>query len=325
MSRHQSGRAGRRGPATARSRGGRIGARLAAHRQTAAASLGRIRRRLAGNLMTMAVIGIALLLPALLFLALGSVSQLGDELRRSGQLQIYLQDELSEEEALLLREELLALPEIDAVEYISRAQAAADFARYSGLGDVLESLSGNPLPASLQAQVSTVEVAALQALAEALGSRSEVEQVQMDLQWLQRLEQLLLLAQRLGLALILILALAVLFVVGNTIRLAVADRRAEIMVVKLVGGTDAFVARPFLYAGFWLGLGGGIMAALMLGAVLLALQEPINRLASSYAMLDSLQGPQPGLILSLLGAGAALGWLGASITVRRQLRQIEPH
>lgn len=299
-------------------------ARLEAHRHTARDSLNRIRRHWGSNIMTMAVIGIALLLPALLSLALVNLSQLGGELRQSGQMQLYLTDAVSEEAARELREELLEDNRVSTVDYISREQAAADFSRHSGMGDILSTLSGNPLPASLVLQPASTNPQNVRELATDLAARPETDQLQIDLEWLQRLDRLLGFASRVTIALAVILALAVLFVVGNTIRLAIENRRAEIMVVKLVGGTDGFVARPFLYTGFWLGLGGGLLALLMLFLLLWLLTPPLAGLLATYESQWQLQGPSEGLILALGSGGALLGWLGALVSVLQHLRHIEP-
>ncbi len=299
-------------------------ARLEAHRDTARDSLKRIRRHWGSNIMTMAVIGIALLLPALLSLALINLSQLGGELRQSGQMQLYLDDAVSEQAADELREQLLEDNRVSTVDYISREQAAADFRQHSGMGDILSALSGNPLPASLVLQPASANPQEVRALAADLAARPEVEQLQIDLEWLQRLDRLLDFASRVTIALAVILALAVLFVVGNTIRLAIENRRSEIMVVKLVGGTDGFVARPFLYTGFWLGLGGGLLALLMLFLLLWLLTPPLAGLLATYDSQWQLHGPGAGLILALGTGGALLGWLGALVSVRLHLRHIEP-
>jgi cell division transport system permease protein len=157
-----------------------------------------------------------------------------------------------------------------------------------------------------------------------LNALAGVESAQLDLAWIARLQRFLDLAQRMSTALMLILALAVLFVVGNTIRLAIEGRRAEIVVVKLVGGTDSYVARPFLYTGFWYGLGGGLLAWLLLSLIMLALSGPLDALLALYGNQHSVHGLSllPGLIL--LAGSALLGWLGAWISVRQHLSAIEP-
>ncbi|HWK54161.1 MAG TPA: FtsX-like permease family protein, partial [Hyphomicrobiales bacterium] len=148
--------------------------------------------------------------------------------------------------------------------------------------------------------------------------------VEFDLAWVQRLQAVVALAQQLAVLLGGMLALGVLLVIGNTIRLAIENRRTEIVVVKLVGGTDAYVARPFLYAGLWYGAAGGLVAVVLASSSTWALSGPYDRLLGSYGSATQLQGlGLTGSFMVLAGA-AALGWLGAQISVLRHLRAIEP-
>ena len=151
-----------------------------------------------------------------------------------------------------------------------------------------------------------------------------VAQAQFDLEWVRRLDAILRLAQRGVLILALLLGIAVLLVVGNTIRLAILSRRAEIEVIKLIGGTDAFIRRPFLYAGLFQGLFGGLLAWILVAASLALLAGPVRDLAGLYGSGFELAGLglRAGAIL-LLG-GAFLGWTGSRLAVGRHLRAIEP-
>jgi len=307
-----------------RSRGGRLTARLQTHSDTAADSLRRLRSNPLNSLMTIAVIGIALLLPTLLMLGINNLSQLGGELRSVTQISAYLAEGTSDDEALQVSEDLLHDDRIESVHYISPSQAAEEFARYSGFGDVLASLPDNPLPATLQIQPAVTDPAALAELVVMLETLPGMTLVQLDLDWVQRLDAMLQLAQRVTYGMVAILALAVLFIVGNTIRLAIANRRAEILVVKLVGATDGFVARPFLYTGFWYGLLGGVFALLLVMLLMLLLGGPLDRLLGLYDSSFHLQGPGLNGAVLLLGGSAALGWLGALISVRQHLSAIQP-
>jgi cell division transport system permease protein len=152
----------------------------------------------------------------------------------------------------------------------------------------------------------------------------EVELAQMDLQWVQRLYSLLAVGQRVTLALALLLGLGVLLVTGNTIRLAIENRRDEILVIKLVGGTDAYVRRPFLYTGLWYGLGGSIVAGLLLSLVMLWLDGPVGLLAALYQSRFELHGLGFAGTLMLALAGALLGLAGAWLAVARHLGAIVP-
>lgn len=294
------------------------------HRAVALLSIRKLIGEPAASAMTIAVIGIALLLPTTLFVAMNNLQTLSEGVSESSRITLYLADTLSEAEGRSLSEQLLAWPDISTGAYISPTQAAEEFREYSGLGDVLSELEENPLPAVIVLSPQAIDEASGAALLSELNGLPGVESAQLDLEWIARLQRFLDLAQRMSTALMLILALAVLFVVGNTIRLAIESRRAEIVVVKLVGGTDSYVARPFLYTGFWYGLGGGLLAWLLLSLIMLALSGPLDALLALYDNQHSVHSLSllPGLIL--LSGSALLGWLGAWISVRQHLSAIEP-
>lgn len=273
--------------------------------------------------MTVAVIAIALLLPSALFVAMDNLSALSEGFGRLARITLYLEDDLSDLESSALRERLLSRRDIAAVEYISPAQGAEEFARYSGLGDVLALLEDNPLPGVLLVTPADSGAQSPTLLGE-LAGMDGVSLAQLDLQWIERLRLLLETAGRVSTALMLVFALAVLLVIGNTIRLAIESRRAEIVVVKLVGGTDGYVARPFLYTGMWYGLAGGLLAWIALTVVLWALSTPVQELLALYESQHQLRGLGLAGTALLLGGSGLLGWLGAFISVRQHLAKIEP-
>jgi len=304
------------------SSGGRVSARMLTHQSTARDSLQRLLINPLHSLMTIMVIGIALLLPSLLMLSVGNLSQLGGELQGSARISIYLHENTNEDMAFELSERLLTDERVNTVRVMLPQQAAEEFTRMSGLGDILSTLPANPLPTTLEIQPGTTDPALLRALQQELEAHERVDVVQLDLDWVQRLDSMLALSQRAAYGLIVILALAVLFIVGNTIRLAIANRRAEILVMKLVGATDGFVSRPFLYTGFWYGLLGGLAAWLLLVLLMVLLSGPVDRLLFLYDSSFVLQGPGLAGSAVLLGGSALLGWLGALLSVRQHLRDI---
>jgi cell division transport system permease protein len=299
-------------------------ARLQHHRAMASDSLLRVWRAPLSTLMTVTVIGIALLLPALLLMAMTNLSGLGRGVEDTSQITLYLHRDLSAARLDEMRDQLQQDGLVRQLQYVSSAQALAEFRERSGLADVIDALEGNPLPASLVIFPGTVEPAAVQQLLTQLNALPEVESAQFDLQWLQRLQGLMAIVQRAVLALAVLLAVGVLFVVGNTIRMAIEGRRAEVLVVKLVGGSNSFIARPFLYTGLWYGLLGGLLAWLGLLLLMLAFTAPIARLLALYSSQYALQGPGIWLALMLPAAGALLGWAGAALSVRQHLVAIEP-
>jgi cell division transport system permease protein len=290
------------------------------HQGTAVDSLLRLLGEPLGSLLTCLVIGIALALPLCVFLLLLNLQQLGAGLQGDSSISVYLQQDLAAEAISGLQDQLDARDDIDAVRLITPDEALAEFEAESGFGDVLAGLDANPLPPVLLVTPEATTSGELARLRDFLASQPGVEEAALDLEWLQRLNAVVSFALRLTYLLALLLGLGVLLVIGNTIRLAIENRRAEIVVVKLVGGTDAWVARPFLYTGFWYGMGGGIVALALVGFSLMVLSGPVSRLISAYDSNFDVIGlglTQAFLVLIL---AAALGWLGAALSVLRHLR-----
>ena len=207
---------------------------------------------------------------------------------------------------------------------MSSTSALQEFQRRSGFGDVLSSLDRNPLPHVIEVVPANPDPIDLGKLVSAWKANLLVGNVSVDLQWLERLFALLVFAERLVTALAIVLGLGVMLIMGNTIRLAIENRRQEIEVIKLVGGTDAFVRRPFLYLGFWYGLGGAVTAFFLLQTSLYFLATPVEMLAQSYRDDFALQGPGFLGNLLLLVAGSILGIIGSVLAVSRHLADIEP-
>lgn len=306
------------------SAGGALLSRWQQHVHTARTSLEKLRQSPGSTLMTIAVIGIALLLPTALFVSVDNLSRLSSNLVDVSQISVYLQDDVTNFEASEISEQLLTRRDIESVRYISAEEAAQEFAATSGLGDVMEALDSNPLPGVLVVTPSALNTNLVSTLLEDLQSLRGVDSVQLDLAWVERLQAFLELAQRASTGLMGILAIAVLFVVGNTIRLAIESRRAEIVVIKLVGGTDAYVARPFLYTGAYYGLAGGLFAWSLLSVILLALRGPAAELLRLYGSDYSMRALSLSDSMLLLAGSTLLGWLGAWISVRQHMSAIEP-
>lgn len=276
------------------------------------------------SVMTWLVIGIALALPTILLLLLTNIGDVSAEWEAKPHISIYLKSTMSGEDGRRFASGLESIDGIESVVYISPGEALAEFQALSGFGDVLDALDSNPLPAVVEVAPNFERPAELKLLVTRLSGMNEVESVSVDLAWVERLFAILALGKRFVAALAFFLALGVLLSIGNTIRLAIENRRAEIEVVKLVGGTDSFVRRPFLYLGFWYGLGGAVTAWLMVQVSLLLLSGPVDRLVRSYDDEFALVGLGPGATLILLATGALLGILGAGLAVGRHLHEIEP-
>ena len=296
------------------------------HAQVAFESLGRLYRNGIAGLMTAAVIGIALAMPAGLYVLLDNLDRLSGTWNGQASLSVFLKDSVTVDHARQLAQTVRSWPEIGSVTLITPDEALAEFSRYSGFADALGTLEENPLPAVLLATPSAAHADPQSAgqLREKFRALGETDRAQLDLQWVYRLAAILDIARRGVLLIGALLALAVLLVVGNTIRLEIQSRSEEIVVMKLIGAADGFVRRPFLYAGLWYGVFGALLAWLLVVAGFQVLAGPVQRLAGLYQSGFSLQAQPAALLLALLAIGGLLGLLGSWLAVGRHLSAIEP-
>ena len=299
---------------------------LTHHWYSARTSLKRLLSVPFASLLTWMVIAVALALPAGLMVVLDNLSGLTKSLESSSQLTVYMKRDRSDEQSSLLAKQIAARVDVAMVEYIDRQQALTEFKEVSGWGDVLVYLDENPLPTAIVVQPAAVlsNDSEIGGLVNDLQALPGVDSVQIDLQWLNRLRAVFVIIERFLLSVAIMFGMAVVLIIGNTIRLAIENRSEEIVVVKLVGGTDAYVKRPFLYTGFWYGIVGAGIAWLILKIALVWLEQPVNELAELYYSEFGLQGLGWGESLYLLLIGGLLGTLGAWLAVMRHLDLVEP-
>lgn len=300
---------------------GRYKVWLRHHRDCAVGAIKRLFHAPIAAFMTLAVMAIALILPTLLYLAGLNLAQLGTSLEGTNRITAYLEGADADSRAETFAAELRRHSLVADVEVITSAQAAEDFTRWSGLGDVMVSLEGNPLPASLLITPVDRQAITRQQLSEELNLRDDLLLVQMDQEWAERLDNILTLVERAVASLSAILAVAVIFVAGNSIGTLITHREAEIRVMALMGATRAFVARPFLYTGLGYGLLAGVMAWAIVQLLLLWLHGPASALMNSYGEQYAFRGLGPGASLALLTGSTLLGWIGARLSVSRQLNR----
>ena len=296
------------------------------HRRSARDSAARLRNAPLSSLMTGLVMGIALALPTALFLIMGSIQQIGGGWEQAGRLSVYLTPETGMERAEALAERWMDNSAVGDVRIIPRDEAMETMRSNEGFGGTLDFLEGNPLPHTLVLTPERAyrEASALEDLAERLRQAEGVDQVKLDLAWLQRLNAMAEVLGRGTQVLALLLVVGVVLVIANTVRLAIESRRREIIVARLVGGTDSFVRRPFLYTGLWYGALGGLLAWWLVEVAFWWLSGPVGRLADLYNSGFELQRPGPDEVVLLLGSALLLGWLGAWWAVHRHLRAVEP-
>jgi cell division transport system permease protein len=295
------------------------------HAQSALGTLGGLWRQPLGSLLTVAVIGIALALPAMLYVAANNSRSLAGNWQSARDFSVYLVPGQPLEAAEAVAAELRARDIVAEVDLITADEALAQLGARAGFGPAIEGMQGNPLPHTLL--VRPLEIATPDDLTLIAGQLTEnpvIDQVQVDTIWISRLDALLEYIRRAVLAGSVLLACAIVVVIGNTIRLDIQNRRVEIETQKLLGADNAFVRRPFLYTGFWYGLLGGVFALLLAGALSLATRGAAERIALLYDADFNLLSFDPAVALAMLGAGAVSGWLGAWWAVARHIAGIQP-
>ena len=295
------------------------------HVQTMIGSLGRLWQQPFSTLLTVLVIGIALALPACLHVLVQNVRAASGGWSNVLDISVYLDPSASLDDAKQTAERIRKRRDVAGVILITAEQALEEFRDGSGFGDALSALEDNPLPHALVVTPSEEfrDPGQVEALTAELGGLDKVDLVQLDTEWVTRFNAILDIIRRVVLLAAGLFA-GILVIVGNTIRLDIENRRDEIEVTKLVGGSDAFVRRPFLYSGLWYGLGGGLIAWLIVASVILVLNDPVQRIAGLYGSSFSLQGLGSDASLALILGGIVLGLLGSFIAATRELRQIEP-
>ncbi len=289
-------------------------------------SLGKLYRAPLSSFMTMAVIGIALALPSGLYLILKNMELAAGGWDTGARVSLFLKPGMPSKDQRALANQLRERAEIERVTVITPDQALKEFKQSSGFGEALNALDDNPLPPVLviYPDPGMTDPKAIEVMVENLRRMNNVEDAVLDMRWLQRLQAILATAKRTVIVVSGMLALAVILVVGNTIRLDIQNRRQEIEVAKLIGATDAFIRRPFLYGGIWYGLLGAFIGIILVEASLGLLQGPVQRLAGLYESNYSLLGLSGVNGLWILCTGTLLGWFGSWIAVGRHIRDIEP-
>jgi len=296
------------------------------HGHALVSTAGHLARHRVATTLTVLAISVALALPLALNVVVSNIRTAGGSFADAIGLSVYLAPGTSEQRARALAASARAREGVASVTLITAAQGLAQLRKQSGVGAALDALPDNPLPAVLEVRPTTSAAvpSRLDALRAQLAAAPEVESVQLDRDWAVRFHAIIELVRRgLWISAVLLAAGAV-AVIGNTIRLEIASRGAEIEVTRLVGGSNAFVRRPFLYAGVLYGLAAGLTAWIIVAIAGGALAGQAQRLAAAYGGSFALHGPSARELGMLLGAGAVLGWLGAAIAAGRQLSRTSP-
>lgn len=299
-----------------------LGSWVVRHLQSFFFSLGLMARAPFATLLTSAVLGIALALPGGLYLLLDNVNRVTGHLDTGGRISVFLKTSESDASAETLAESLRDWKEIERVSVITRAEALAEYRSMSGFAEVLDTFDDtNPLPAVLTVEPTPgVQIpTSMETLAAKISKLPQVEFARFDLQWLKRLDAIVEIVLRGVYLLAALLALGVVLIIGNTIRLGIENRREEIEIASLFGATRAFIRRPFLYGGLLYGLFGAVIAWGILALGFALLKPAVGRLVSLYGSGFELAGLSQTGVLALAASGAGLGLLGAWLAVGRHL------
>lgn len=299
---------------------------LQLQQQALISSLSRLLRAPFTSAMAITVMAIAIALAGSFYVLVNNAQQLVDSLQTGKQISLFLQGKVGDDQARVLAAKIQANEGVAKVSVISRQQALAEFREYSGFGAALNALEKNPLPVVIQVtpQDTLTEAYQLQHLLEVLQYEPEVDFAQLDMQWLARLQAIMQMANSVVLILTVLLAIAVLFIIGNTIRAELQTRHDEVVITKLVGGTNAFICLPFLYTGFWYGFISGVVAWCVISLILLMINTPLAQLALLYQSQFQLQFMSFTETILLLTASSALGVIGAFSVASHQLRLLKP-
>lgn len=304
----------------------RVMGRVVRHLQQGIGSLGDLWRTPFTSIMTVLVLGISLTLPATLHVFVKNANQISAQWDSASEISLFLKLSISEKQALQFVERIKLYPEIGNVEYISSQDALTQFKASSGFGEALSYLDSNPLPATVLVTPTSrsSKTEAAQELLQKLEQEREVEQGKLDLEWLTRLEAIARLIEDVVLGLAVLLCLSVVLIIGNTIRLAILNQKDAIAVMKLVGATDAFIQRPFLYAGVWYGVLGGLVASISVSILVYYFSTSIVELTELYHSSFSLENLDTSEMIFLIVLAVLLGLSGSFISVRKHIRAIEP-
>lgn len=297
------------------------------HLQAAINSFNFLCQRPLATMMTVTVIAIALTLPTLFWVCTDNLKQMTIDWQQGGHISLYLKTPMSVAEEQTFLDQVRAMDGVGKAVLKSRDEGLAELQKQEGMQDIMVYLPENPLPAVIDVipALTVDNPLKMKQLFERLKALGQTEQAKLDMEWITRLHAITGFVANIAHAVMALLASAVVLIVGNTLRLAIHNRREEIQVLKLIGATDAFILRPFLYSGVWYGLAGAVFAVLFVNIFMLSVAIAVDELALVYHMHYPLLGLSVKQAYMIMLVSICLGWLGARLSVKRQLALIEPY
>ena len=297
---------------------------LSLHRQNAGESFKRLLQSPVSALLNCLMIGVAFALPGLMYLLVANLQVLGNGWEGQPRVSVYLDAGLSRSQISRIRADIANDPDVDSITYVSPDEGLASFQQKADMKGVVNALGFNPLPGVVEVlPVAGLSYEGMDELAIRYQNVPGVLEAKLDREWVQRLQSIIELLDQFALLLSGLLGTTVVLAVGNTVRLGIESRRDEIRVIKLVGGTDGFIMLPFLYSGMWYGLGGALLAFVIVWGVLLGLMSSVLELAGLYGSSFSPQGPGFSMLVALIFSGIALGIVGAAVSCQRHIRSFD--
>ncbi|MGP8308971.1 permease-like cell division protein FtsX [Vibrio sp. YIC-376] len=294
------------------------------HVKQAKASFSALWQRPLGNILTLAVVSIALAMPACLYLLGKNVAGAAEEVASPSQVSAYLVEDMPDARVMVLKDEIETWPLVKEVEYISPQQGLADLSQYAGFDKALSLLSGYALPGVLVITPDSELKSDIQSIAKEVREQQDVTDVRLDEDWLARLDAIKTLAGIVVITLSVLMLGAVFLIVGNTLRFNVLANKEEIQTMKLIGATDSFILRPYLYTGMWFGVLGAMIAWLVTTVVTYVMNSAVEDLAALYDSQFRLNGLNWDESLLLIITGSLIGCIAARISAQRHLKEIEP-
>lgn len=292
------------------------------HLQAAITSLGQLTKKPFTTLLTTLVIGISLTLPTALYILLNNLQQLNLTQHKQAQFSLFLKQDISNDQIKTLLNKLQNTPNITKVTYITPEKGLTTLAQELELGDSIHQLGFNPIPGliKIQSNLTLKQMQNIYQLKQSLATLPETDQIKTDIIWLQRLQNIFILGKHAILLLTLILSIGVILIIGNTINLAIQQYKTQIKVYKLVGATNSFIRRPFLYTGILYGLLGSIITCTIISTSILWLRTPITLISQSYGNIYYLNNLNAKTLISIVTINIILGMLGAWIAVYKGVR-----
>lgn len=297
---------------------------LKVHIKQAKASFASLWQRPMGNILTLAVISMALTLPACLYLLSKNIASVADNVASPSQISVYIQEDTPEPRIMVLKDEIESRAEVDKVEFISPQQGLQDLSQHSGFDQAISLLDEYSLPGVLIVSPNVETDQEIKAIAESIRGQEGVTDVRLDEDWMARLDAIRNLATIVVISLSVLMLASVFLIIGNTLRFNVQANKEEIQTMKLIGATDSFILRPYLYVGMWFGVLGALSAWLLTAFITIVLNGAVEDLAKLYDSQFRLIGLNWDESLLLLMLGTFLGCIAARSAAQRHLKEIEP-